>query len=190
MFPLKYKCLDWDLLQKGNYSLIPIRFEDRLSIMQWRNDQIDILRQKDFLTQEKQTEYFTNVVSKLFCENKPDQILFSLLLNNELIGYGGLVHINWIDKNAEISFLLSTERNRDKDVFISEWKLFLSMVKEIAFKYLSFNKIYTYAFDLRPHLYTALLESNFVEEACLKDHVFINNSFYNVLIHSLFNERN
>ena len=92
-----------------NFKLIPIRYEDRYLIMKWRNEQIYHLRQNDPLTVKVQDEYFDNVISELFKQDKPKQILFSLLKDNKCIGYGGLVHINWVDKNAEISFIMDTK---------------------------------------------------------------------------------
>ena len=44
------------------------------------------------------------MVKKQFKEKQPNQLLFSFIENNLLIGYGGLVHIDWTNKNAEISF--------------------------------------------------------------------------------------
>ena len=46
------------------------------------------------------------IILKQFKLQRPSQMLFSFYNQNKLIGYGGLVHINWIHKNAEISFLL------------------------------------------------------------------------------------
>ena len=49
--------------------------------------------------------------------------------NEELIGYGGLVHINWINKSAEISFLMNTKL--ESKYFSTHWKMFLKLIKEI-----------------------------------------------------------
>jgi hypothetical protein len=61
-----YKALNKQFFSNGRYSLVPIRFEDRYNIMQWRNEQIYHLRQAKPLTQEDQDAYFENVVAKLF----------------------------------------------------------------------------------------------------------------------------
>ncbi|MDZ7846859.1 MAG: GNAT family N-acetyltransferase [Owenweeksia sp.] len=97
----------------GEYAIVPLRNKDRYSIMEWRNEQIYHLRQPEPLTKEKQDWYFENVVSALFEQEQPNQILFSFLKDDECIGYGGLVHINWIDKHGEISFVMNTELQRD-----------------------------------------------------------------------------
>ena len=62
-FPDNYKVLNHTSFKSGNYSLIPIRYEDRIDIMQWRNEQIYHLRQNKQLTKEDQDSYFVNVVS-------------------------------------------------------------------------------------------------------------------------------
>ena len=101
-----YKALNNQIYSIGDYSIVPIRYQDRFEIMKWRNEQIYHLRQKEFLTENSQEKYFAEVVSNLFKIKNPVQLLFSFLKNNNFIGYGGLVKINWINKNAEISFLM------------------------------------------------------------------------------------
>ncbi len=184
-----YKCLGREEFTEGDYKLVAIREEDKYAIMQWRNEQLDILRQKELLTKEKQESYFRNVVDKLFEREKPEQLLFSFLENDRLIGYGGLVHIDWESGNGEISFITATERNKNPDQFKNDWKHYLEILKKVADRHLGFAKVYTYAYDIRPHLYEVLTESGFSEEARLKNHIRIHGKLHDVLIHSfLFNE--
>lgn len=177
-----YKSLNKQTFSEGQYSIVPIRFEDRLAIMNWRNEQIYHLRQHKILTESDQTNYFNTVVNKLFDKEFPEQLLFSFLENSTCIGYGGLVHINWIDKHAEISFIMNT--TLEKDHFQSYWGLFLNLIEDVAFNELKLHKIFTYAFDLRPHLYKAIEEAGFKKEATLKEHCFFNNEYKDVIIHS------
>ncbi|WP_082586877.1 GNAT family N-acetyltransferase [Nonlabens sp. MIC269] len=180
-----YKVLHNQIFSYGCYQLVPIRYEDRYDIMKWRNEQIFHLRQSEPLTKESQDSYFNEVVSKLFIQDNPNQILFSFLKEDKCIGYGGLVHINWIDKNAEISFIMDTKL--EKENFISLWKEYLRLIKLVAFKELSLHKIYTYAFDIRPQLYVALELAGFTQDAILKDHCYISQNFEDVIIHSSWN---
>jgi RimJ/RimL family protein N-acetyltransferase len=180
-----YKILDNQIFSNGNLSLVPIRIEDRHKIMKWRNEQMYHLRQNQPLTNEAQDYYFENVIAKLFEQEQPNQLLFSYLENNVCIGYGGLVHINWEDKNAEISFVMETEL--EQDYFIYHWNSYLSIIEKIAFEEIGFHKIYTYAYDLRPKLFTALIKSGFIEEARLKEHCYFNERYLDILIHSKIN---
>lgn len=185
MFPKKYKALNKNKFNDGVYSIEPIRYEDRFLIMQWRNDQIYHLRQNKPLTIEDQNNYFENVIAKLFVQEKPNQLLFSFLKYDTCIGYGGLVHINWVDKNAEISFIMDTALEAIR--FHKIWSNYLTLIEEVAFHELVFHKIYTYAFDLRPHLYEVFLNAGFDEEARLKDHILYLDTFVDVIIHAKIN---
>ncbi|MCX6184838.1 MAG: GNAT family N-acetyltransferase [Flavobacterium sp.] len=180
-----YICLPNSVFEENSFALVPIRDEDKYEILEMRNEQMYHLRQAKPLAVEDQEHYFKNVVSKLFELQQPDQLLFSLLKEGKFIGYGGLVHINWIDRNAEISFIMKTELEQDNFEYF--WKNYLSLLNKLAFKELNFHKIYTYAFDLRPHLYQVIEKAGFVEEARLKEHCFFEGKFLDVLIHTKIN---
>ena len=182
-----YKALNRQRYSSGNFSIVPIRYDDRMDILKWRNEQIYHLRQDKRLTEADQEMYFKTVVNKLFDQKQPQQLLFSYLEGDRCIGYGGLVHINWIDKNAEISFVMNTEL--EKDNFGKHWKMFLQLIEQVAFTELHFCKIFTYAFDLRPHLYIPIEDAGFSKEATLKKHCFFNSAFEDVIIHAKFNTR-
>ena len=180
-----YKNINSNSFNNGMYSLVPIRDEDKYDIMNWRNNQLDILRQETILSIEQQEHYFKTVVDKLFDIEEPKQLLFSFLENNKLIGYGGLVHIDWKIKTAEISFLTETSRNINADMFISDWVNYLSILKKVANDYLNFKSIYTYAFDSRPNLYIALQEAGFTEINRYRNHIQIEDKKVDAVIHSL-----
>jgi RimJ/RimL family protein N-acetyltransferase len=183
---MNYKVLKKQAYQFGNFQIVPIRFQDKYDIMKWRNEQIYHLRQQKPLTEADQNLYFDTVVSKLFDQEYPNQILFSYLEGEKCIGYGGLVHINWVDKNAEISFIMAT--NLEQEFFKIHWVNYLNLIEKAAFQDLNLHKLYTYAFDIRPHLYEAIESAGFKKEAILKEHCFFEENFKNVIIHSKINE--
>ena len=158
----KYKCLKSNYFKKNGFTLIPIRDEDKYDIMKWRNEQLYHLRQENILTPKEQDKYFKEVVSVLFSKNKPDQILFSFLKEDRCIAYGGLVHIDWNSKSAEISFVMDTKL--EESFFVKYWIIFLELIEKAAFLDLNFDKIFTHSYDLRPLLYEALKARDFVEE--------------------------
>ncbi|MEY3236616.1 MAG: hypothetical protein RI883_717 [Bacteroidota bacterium] len=183
----EYKCLKNQIYVKDQFKLEPIRSIDRFQILKWRNEQVYHLRQNGLLSADQQNSYFQNTVSLLFHENQPKQILFSFLKNDVCIGYGGLVHINWIDKHAEISFVMDTAL--EQDFFEENWLTYLNLIEPVAFDDLNLHKIFTYAFDLRPHLYKALELSGYQETARLKEHCFFNNQFIDAVIHTKFKKK-
>ena len=182
-----YKILKNSFFKKDFYSLIPIRDEDKYAILKIRNEQLYHLRQVEPLTVKKQEYYFATIINDLFEQEKPNQLLFSFLENGKFIGYGGLVHINWLDKNAEISFVMKTEL--EKEYFSIYWSNYLSLIEKVAFETLNFHKIFTYAFDLRPHLYEVLESFGFKEEARLKEHSFFDEKLIDVVYHAKMNRK-
>lgn len=184
---MKYSRLTKEVYRLENFKLVPIRMEDRYAIMKWRNEQLYHLRQSEPLTKEKQDDYFKNVVGKLFSQENPQQILFSFLQDDVCIAYGGLVHINWIDGNAEVSFVMNTELEGQYFTFF--WKKYLSILEKVAFDDLGLHKLYVYAFDLRPHLYEMLESSNYFLDARLKNHCKIKGVFKDVVIYSKLNSK-
>ena len=176
-----YRSLNKQVFSSGKYSLVPIRFEDRYDIMQWRNEQIYHLRQTSPLTKEAQDAYFYNVVAKLFHQEKPSQILFSFLEGAVCIGYGGLVHVNWADKNAEVSFIMNTEL--EQKYFSKLWTIFLQLLEKLAFDELKLHKLYTICFDLRPNLYGIIEKAGYIKEGRLKEQCLFNGEYRDVLLH-------
>ncbi|MHA8059789.1 GNAT family N-acetyltransferase [Aquirufa beregesia] len=182
----EYRVLNKQVFTKDYFQIVPIRNMDQLDIMKWRNEQIYHLRQNKPLTELDQSHYFTRTIANLFNQEKPNQILFSYVENGKCLGYGGLVHINWVDRNAEISFIMDTQL--EKEYFSHHWSTYLSLIEEVAFKELQLHKIYVYAFDLRPHLYTVLEHNGFIKEAELKEHCYFNDAYKSVIIHSKWNK--
>jgi len=186
IFASTYKCLKNQKFEQGDFSIIPIRFEDRLNIMKWRNEQMYHLRQKKVLTTKDQDLYFKKIISTLFDQENPDQILFSFLDKEKCIGYGGLVKIDWVNRNAEISFIIDTDL--EEKYFSSHWSVFLKLIQDVAFRDLNLHKIYTYAYDLRSTLFDVLSESGFEKDAILKEHAHYESRFIDVHIDYKIND--
>ena len=182
-----YKALNNQKYINENFAIVPIRYEDRMSILKWRNEQIYHLRQDKPITEEDQERYFKTILNTLFDQEHPNQILFSYMQNDLCIGYGGLVHINWTDKNAEVSFIMNTEL--EVDYFSKHWTIFLELIEQVAFKDLNFHKLSTYAFDLRPNIYEIIENAGFIKEATLKEHCLFNGEYKDVIMHGKINKR-
>ena len=177
-----FKALNKQIFSSDSFYITPIRNEDKFKIMKWRNEQIYHLRQSEPITIENQKIYFEKVINPSFNEQQPKQMLFSFMKNDKCIGYGGLVHINWVDENAEISFIIETKL--EKDFFEFFWLKYLELIEDLGFNELKFKKLYVYAFDLRPHLYDILEKKQYFLDARLKNHCKIHNKFKDVVIYS------
>ncbi len=179
----KYQCLNENLFFFPPYRIEPLRLEDMHAIKTWRNAQIDALRQVRPLTDEDQQTYYAEMVTRSFAEPKPRIILFSFLLGDQCIGYGGLTNIDWDAARAELSFLLDPERTRDHNAYASDFSAFITLVKEVAFEQLRFHRLFTETYDLRPWHVRVLAQSGFEFEGRMRDHVKINGRWVDSLLH-------
>lgn len=176
-----YKILHKQSYKNDEYSIVPIRMEDRYDIMRWRNEQIYHLRQNKPLTEEEQDNYFNKIIPPLFTQDKPGQLLFSFLKDEECIGYGGLVHIDWEKQKAEVSFLIATHLENN---FLKEYMtIFFRLIDEVAFVELGLNKLYTYAYDVRPHIYPFLEANGFIRKEVLPQQIRGGEVYADVIIH-------
>ena len=124
-----YHCLKNNFFEDAkHFQLIPIRMEDIELIRVWRNAQIAILRQNSALSKEDQISYFQNIIFPSTLLGQPPQILFSFLFKKVLIGYGGLVHIAWEDKRAEVSFLVDPKRSANQSIYANDLLHFLNLI--------------------------------------------------------------
>ena len=181
----RYKALSQQSFELGSLRLVPIRDEDKYLIMEWRNEQMFHLRQNKKLSRADQEHYFQAIVRPLFTQEKPNQILFSLLEEDSCIGYGGLVNLDWNKLEAEISFLMNTDLEFLR--FEELWSKFLKMVNLVAFDELGLVRIFTYAYDLRKNLYPPILENKFKLKRIIPNALRAANQAYDVLIHTKLN---
>lgn len=180
-----YKALSQQSFELGSLRLVPIQDEDKYLIMEWRNEQMFHLRQNKELSRADQQHYFQTIVRPLFSQEKPDQILFSLLEEDTCIGYGGLVHLDWYKLEAEVSFLMNTSLESKR--FEELWSKFLKILKVVAFDQLALVRIFTYAYDLRENLYPPILENHFKLTRRIPNVLRESNRSYDVLIHTKLN---
>lgn len=173
-------------LMLNDYSLITLRKRDLLPIMNWRNEQIDILRQNKILTKADQLKYYDSVVFPSFTDSKTRIILLSFLKGETCIGYGGLTNIEWKTKCAEVSFIADTARSQDKTKYETDFTTFLTLLKQFAFSRLRFNRLFTETYDIRPFHVSILEKNGFKLENRLPKHVLVKDQPVDALLHGIF----
>lgn len=172
-----------------DYSIVPLREQDIQSIKEWRNAQLDVLRQKRKLTNENQERYYHKIVQPTFTHPAPLQMLFSYILNGECIGYGGITNIDWESKRVELSFLLDNKRVTDNKVYEKEFSIFITLIKQLVFDGLQFNRIFTETYNIRPFHIQILEKNGFVFEGRMRQHVMIDGRFVDSLLHGFIKEQ-
>lgn len=180
---MSYRCLKEQSFENAPYIMTTIREGDIFLVKQWRNEQISFLRQTAPLTDAEQKLYWDKVIKPSFQEEQPRQILFSFLHAGKCIGYGGLTHIDWNVKRAEVSFLLQTERSRHPQIYRKDFLHFLSLLTKAAFEDLHMHRLFTETFDVRAEHIAVLEKFGFREEGRLKEHVKVEGEYVDSIIH-------
>ena len=183
-WPQEYTCAPALGAKSGSYRIRPIRWEDREAIRQWRNDQIYVLRQDCLLTIADQDRYFVSVVRPELMEEHPRQVLVGFLEEEQLVGYGGIVHIDWSDRRGEVSFLSDPSRNR----LVEDWQVYLDMLLPCARLQLGLHKLTTETYDFRADVICALESRGFTREGFLLNHHFWDGQWHNSVLHGLLLE--
>ena len=171
----KYSFLKFNDYSFENYTLLPLRYEDISKIKKWRNDQISVLRQNKILTDADQENYYQELVEKSFFNPKPNEILFSFLLDDTCIGYGGMVYADWDKKTAEISFITETKRSNLNEIYQNDFTAFTTILFRISFSELLFNKLTTETYGIRTNTLRILDQLGFQLKKIDKKKILINN---------------
>lgn len=179
-----YKVLGSSPLRQGKYSISSVRMEDAEPIRNWRNAQISALRQSDKLSKTEQIIYFQKLINHDFSLDHPPKILVRFCVEKELIGYGGIVHLDWTNLRGEVSFLLETSRTENHHQYAAELSVFFHLIKEVAFIKLGLNKLSTEAYAHRYHHVLAIEEAGFRRDGVLREHTLIKGEWVDAVVAS------
>lgn len=153
------------------------------AIRQWRNAQLEVLRQSRPISGQEQADYFAQMIWPDKSEIRPTTILLAYLEDERLIGYGGLVHIQWDDRRAEVSFLLDPQRETDPNGRAVDFGRFLELIKEFAFVDLGLARLYTETYAMRERHIETLECHAFRPEGRLRSHVRVKGQPVDSLVH-------
>jgi len=185
---MAYKCISRTEIRDGIFSIRAVQPCHIEFIRQWRNAQMDVLRQPSVLTSKEQEAYYHKYIWPDMCSLYPRNILLVYLENDNLIGYGGLVHIAWEHRRAEISFLLAPQLATISDNYTRYFSKFLCMMKILAFDDLGFERLFTETYAMREHHIQVLETTGFRREGVLKHHVQIDDQPADSVIHGCLTE--
>jgi RimJ/RimL family protein N-acetyltransferase len=178
-----YACLSTERFVQGDYAAVPVAADHIERIRQWRNAQIVSLRQAAPITEAQQLQYYSNVIWPQCGLREPDNILFAFLHQGRHIGYGGLVHIAWAHKRAEISFLLDPIYVSQPTVYADHFLHFLELMKQVAFGDLALNRLYTETYAFRVHHISVLEAAGWQVEGTMRSHVIVDGTETDSILH-------
>ena len=147
---------------------------DLQKIMEWRNEQMLILRQYKPLTMYNQEQWWEKL------STDPHQIIFGIEDEpGDLIGYCGLVYIDWVNQRAEMSMIFKTIYSHDME----KHKEAIELLLEYAFEDINLNKITVEFFEARVGNYGLMIkEVGFVHEGTLREHTNLKTNYiYSIL---------
>jgi len=169
----------------GRRCLFPLEKEFLPKLKEWRNAQIEVLRQLKPLTDYDQEKWFQQI------SEDDKQVLFVIMVSEQkqkkmkLIGYCGIVSIDYKNRRGEISFLVEPGRASDNFLYKKDFLSVLYMLCEYGFGALNLNKIYTETFSFRKKHLSILEEFGFHLDGSLREHHFTSGRYYDSLIHSM-----
>jgi RimJ/RimL family protein N-acetyltransferase len=153
------------------YTYPPLRREDIQALREFRNAQIDVLRQAEPLSEQEQERWYEHQVLPAHSDPRPSQVLVSILdPGGGFVGYGGLTNVRWDHRRAEVSFLVDPNRAADKDVYRRDMTAFLDHLAGLAFGEHGLNRLFAETWAFREFHISVLEEAGFVYEGRLREH--------------------
>lgn len=179
-----YSIMPRATITRGDFSIRAVEPQDIEQIRLWRNAQLPLLRQMAPISSDEQSAYFAAHIWPDKLKNQPSNILVAFLKNENLIGYGGLVHIQWAHQRAEVSFLFDAADEMNAERRTHFLPVFLSLVQELAFKDLHLHRLTTETYETRFHIIPSLEDAGFQQEGRLRQHVIKNGRTMDAILHA------
>jgi RimJ/RimL family protein N-acetyltransferase len=176
-------------LREGPLSVAAVEPRHIEAIRQWRNAQMDVLRQARPIGADEQIDYFARHIWPDKAKAEPANILLIIEENGEPVGYGGLVHIAWAHKRAEISFLTKPEIAADWPHYRRCFLGFLPMAERLAFDQLGLDRLFTETYATRDRHMSVLEEAGFCREGVMRHHVRIDGRPVDSILHGRVRDR-
>lgn len=182
-FSRRYACLPAPEYHDGDFSISTVQDTHIEPIRQWRNAQMDVLRQAREISPDGQRDYFDRCIWPTLANPQPANILVTFFERGQPIGYGGLVHIHWEDGRGEVSFLLAPQLASDAEGYDRRFSAFLGLIKQLAFDALGLGRLLTETYAFRDRHIATLEGCGFMREGRMRNHVRINGKAIDSLIH-------
>ena len=168
---------------EGKYvNLRALEYEDLETLKIWRNDKKTRIHTREYklLNMINQQKWFKSIHE----QNPPSVIMFGIEnKRKKLIGVCGLTYIDWKNRHAEISNIISMENwQRTKEA-----KNTLELLINYGFSELNLHRLWVEIFDTIPENIKLFKKMRFSEEGVLKDKLWRNSKWHDSFIFSIIN---
>ena len=170
------------MLSKNQVSLSAIERYNLKQIQEWRNSNSlrSFFREFRELNYEMLEKWFLETHSNLISDSY--FFMISLTATNEAIGVGGINHINWVNRNCQLSLFIGHE-----NIYIDDngWaKEAAIILEEYAFKSLNLHKIIVELYESDQKKQNLLNDLGYLKEGTLREQVFKDGRYLNSSIYS------
>jgi len=184
-----YACMTEARVSDGALSVAAVQPRHIEAIRQWRNAQMDVLRQAKEIAPQEQADYFARHIWPDKAKAEPANLLLIIEAEGEPVGYGGLVHLAWAHRRGEISFLVKPDIAADLPAYQRCFRGFLGLAERIAFGQLGLHRLFTETYAIRTDHMAVLEAAGFVREGAMRHHVWIDGRPVDSILHGRVNEK-
>jgi len=178
-----YACMKRPEITANEFAIAAVEPEHIEAIRLWRGAQIGVLRQLKPIGPEQQAAYYARYIWPDKVEAEPENILLIYLQQGRPIGYGGLVHIAWEHRRAEVSFLLDPELELEPERRARFFSAYLELIQSFAFDDLGLERLFTETYATRVRHMQTLERAGFRCEGRLRAHVRIDGEVIDSVFH-------
>ncbi|WKZ71069.1 MAG: GNAT family protein [Melioribacteraceae bacterium] len=153
-------------------------------ILEWRNNEFfrKHFREHKEISYSQQLKWFQQIDNK----NNLNEYMFAIYLtkSNEFIGVCGINHIDWINRNCQLSLFIGKNLLYiDNNGWANES---VKLLEKYTFFSLNLIKIYVEVYEFDSQRYGLLESLGYEKEARLQKQIYKDGKFYDSFIYSKF----
>ncbi len=167
-------------MSKKKLELKKIKKDDLHQIIKWRNDP-DIIKfntQFFLLNMEYQKKWFEEIT-----KNDSKSKMFVFKFDNKIVGIGGLIHYDCLNKSADIAIILGEKKIRGKGLGSRA----LEMLVEYGFKHMKLHRIGADIFEYNKISLKLFEKLDFKKEIEMRDYLWRDGKWWKVYTYSRIN---
>ena len=166
------------MMPENNVSLKAIERTDLNQLRNWRNDPNlrQFFREYRDISSEAQRLWFENIVLPF-----KDSYMFGIWFNDELVGCAGLVYVDLINRNADLSIYVGKDQLYIDDYIAPNAA---KLVMDFAFEELNLHKLWTEVYSIdrkKQHFFEEILQFN--KEGTLKENHFTQGKWVDSILY-------
>lgn len=165
--------------------LRPVKLSDKEYSLKWRNDpefrELNLALRLP-ITEEMEDKWYQKVLDG----QNHSKIVYAIedIEDNKMVGFVILSKIDWVSGTADFGIALGEKDRRGKGIGKEAMRIFVDYV----FETLNIRKLSLYVVSYNSKAIGMYKRFGFKEEGRLIDHVYLRNSYNDLLIMALFKE--